>query len=165
MTSSEATLHFFCGKMASGKSTLARKIAADTNGVLICEDLWLSKLVGDQIDGFGDYLKYAARLKEVVFPLARDLLGQGVSLVLDFPGNTPAQRRWFRDLFESAGASHCLHCVEAEDSLCLDQLARRNREKPEGSKVMSEEEFAAITAYFQPPSEDEGFRVVTHARK
>jgi shikimate kinase len=40
--------------MAAGKSTLARKVATDANAMLIDEDLWLSKLVGDQ---FGDYLK------------------------------------------------------------------------------------------------------------
>jgi hypothetical protein len=30
------------------------------------------------------------------------LLSKGISVVLDFPGNTRAQRAWFRELFERA---------------------------------------------------------------
>jgi len=153
----KATLHFFCGKMAAGKSTLARELAEQHNAVLLCEDLWLSKLVGDQINDFNDYLKYAARLKEVLFPHAKTLLLNGVSLILDFPGNTVRQRQWFKGLYTEAGADHCLHVIEASDAHCLQQLAKRNREQPEGSKVMSEAEFAAITAVFEPPTPEEGF--------
>ena len=33
------TLHFMCGKMAAGKSTLAKKLAEQHGAILICEDL------------------------------------------------------------------------------------------------------------------------------
>ena len=52
------TLHFFCGKMASGKSTLARSLAEEYNAVLIAEDVWLSQLFPEEINLFDDYLKY-----------------------------------------------------------------------------------------------------------
>lgn len=38
------TLHFVSGKLASGKTTLARRIAREQHAVLISEDLWLSRL-------------------------------------------------------------------------------------------------------------------------
>ena len=157
MDNSNPTLHFFCGKMASGKSSLARELSQAEDAILICEDLWLSKLIGEQIHSFEDYLKYAERLKAVLFPHVKSLLRSGLSVVMDFPANTVRQRQWFKDLYSAAGAKHCLHFVEASDALCLRQLDKRNREKPEGSKVMSEAEFTAITAYFQPPSSEEGF--------
>jgi predicted kinase len=40
----QGTLHFVSGRIAAGKTTLARQLAADHHAVLISEDVWLSKL-------------------------------------------------------------------------------------------------------------------------
>jgi predicted kinase len=145
--------------MAAGKSTLSRKLASESGAVLICEDLWLSRLYADEIRTFDDYIKYAGRLKEALAPHLLDLLRKGNSIVLDFPGNVPHQREWFRSIFEAAGADHVLHFVDVPDELCKAQLRKRNVEKPAGSKEMSEEEFDLITSYFVAPTEAEGFNV------
>ena len=42
--SSNATLHFMCGKMAAGKTTLSKRLEKEYNAVLICEDIWLQRL-------------------------------------------------------------------------------------------------------------------------
>ena len=85
-------------------------------------------------------------------------------MVLDFPGNTKAQRAWFRELFERANVEHELHFVDASDALCKSQLKDRSKHLPAGTPWTTDAEFDAITAYFQPPSEDEGFNVVRHER-
>jgi len=48
----EPTLHVLCGKLASGKTTLARQIAAESDAVLFCDDIWLSRLFPDEIVSF-----------------------------------------------------------------------------------------------------------------
>jgi hypothetical protein len=48
--------------------------------------------------------------------------------------------------------------------LCKSQLADRSKSLPAGAPWNTEAEFAAIAAYFQPPSEDEHFNVVRHER-
>ena len=80
--------------------------------------------------------------------------------MLDFPGNTKAQRVWFRELIARANVVHELHFGDASDALCKGQLANRSKSLPAGAPWTTEAEFAAITAYFQPPSEDEHFNVV-----
>lgn len=45
----KTTLHLLCGKIASGKSTLARSLAAQHSAMLLSEDNWLSKLYPEQI--------------------------------------------------------------------------------------------------------------------
>lgn len=157
-----ATLHLLCGKVAAGKTTLARRLAEQHRALLISEDLWLSRLYPVEIRSFDDYLLHARRLREVVGPHVRDLLAHGQSVVLDFPMNVPSARAWARGVFEAAGADHRLHHVKASDPLCLRQLARRNRELPEGSVVVSVEQFEAITAMFREPTADEGFKVELH---
>ncbi|MBW4658730.1 MAG: ATP-binding protein [Drouetiella hepatica Uher 2000/2452] len=158
----DPVLHFFCGKMASGKTTLSKKLASDHSAILISEDIWLSKLYPIEISTFDDYLKYSSRLKPVVSQHVQDILAQGISVVLDFPGNVPSQRQWFRSIFEAARVNHVLHHIVASDSLCKAQLHKRNAEQPEGSMIMSEEEFDHITAYFQPPTDDEDFNVTRY---
>jgi len=39
MAESIGTLHFICGRLASGKTTLARTLVAQERAVLICEDV------------------------------------------------------------------------------------------------------------------------------
>ncbi|MBD2257803.1 AAA family ATPase [Pseudanabaena sp. FACHB-2040] len=158
----DPVLHFFCGKMASGKTTLSKKLASEHNAILISEDIWLSKLYPEEISTFDDYLKYSSRLKSIVFQHVQDIFAQGISVVLDFPGNVPSQRQWFRSIFEAAGVNHALHYIVASDPLCKEQLRKRNAEQPEGSMVMSEAEFDYITSYFKPPTADEGFNIIKY---
>jgi predicted kinase len=154
------TLHFICGRLASGKTTLAREIVKANRAVMICEDVWLSKM-SDGIRSFDDYLIWSRRCRSVLAPLIVDILRSGSSVVLDFAGNTPSERAWVRTLFEAAGAPHVLHLLSVSEEVCLQRLKQRNEQKPEGLffAEISEADFFLITSYFQPPQEEENFHV------
>jgi predicted kinase len=156
-------LHFFVGKPAAGKTTLARKIASDTGAMLFCEDEWLTRLEAG-IDTVEDFRKHSIRLRNALSPVIVDLLRRGISVVLDFPCNGVKDRAWARGLFEAAGAAHVLHLIDRPDDICRAQLARRNETKPEGIYWghVSEATFERVAPYFQPPSVDEGFNIVRH---
>lgn len=49
MTFAPATLHLLCGKIASGKSTLAAELSAAPGCVVISEDQWLAALYKDEM--------------------------------------------------------------------------------------------------------------------
>ncbi len=165
-TPGTGTLHFLCGHAGAGKSTLATALAAQHGATLICEDLWLSRLFGDQIHSFDDYLRCARRLRTVVGPLVIDLLASGRNVVLDFPANTRASRAWYRSLFEQAAAAHVLHYVDTSDERCLRQIAQRNANLSEGSRHVTEAEFRHIRSLFEAPEAAEGFtlRVLGESR-
>ena len=152
-------LLFFCGKMGSGKSTMARELASKPDSVLISEDAWLAKLYPDEINTFDDYLLYSARLKPLIKQLAIDLLAAGVTVILDFPGNTQQQRKWFKGIFQIADYPHRLIYLEAEDDVCLNRLALRREEQPERAAFDNPTVFHQVTQYFKAPSEDEGFQI------
>lgn len=156
------TLHFFCGKMAAGKSTLAQTITEETNAILMSEDAWLSTLYPEDINDFNDYLNYSPRLKTIVLPHVQALLRQGVSVVLDFPANTPSQRTWFRKIFEPVDANHLLHFVDVSDERCKQQLRKRSQGKPKGAAFTTDAEFDAVTKYFRPPTAEENFNLQTY---
>ena len=157
-----AKLIFLCGKMAAGKSTLARDLARRENAVLLVQDELLDHLFPGEITDLPSFVTYSSRLKNALGPHVCALLSKGISVVLDFPGNTKAQRAWFRELFEHAHAEHELHFVDASDALCKRQLRERSKDVPAGAPWTTEAEFDAVTAYFQPPSEEEGFNVIRH---
>jgi predicted kinase len=159
-----AKLIFFCGKMAAGKSTLARHLADLEKAVLLVQDDLLAALFPGEISDIQEFLKRSSRLKSALTPLICELLSKGIPVVLDFPGNTRTQRAWFRDLIGRADVEHELHFVDASDSLCKSQLRDRSKELPAGTPWTSDAEFEAVTAYFQAPSEDEEFNVVRHER-
>lgn len=156
------TLHFLCGKAGAGKSTRAKSVAAANDALLISEDVWLARLYGDQMHTFDDYRRFSQRLKTVVGPLVVDLLKSGRSVVLDFPANTKAGRTWFRSLAGESGADHQLHFVDSADATCLERIAQRNVERPEGSHHLTPEQFAHISSFFEPPTDEEGFNVTRY---
>ena len=75
-------LHFLCGKIAAGKSTLAKALAERHRAVVLSEDAWLPLLFPDELLTIPDYVRYSARLKKVVGPLVRDLVAAGVSRIV-----------------------------------------------------------------------------------
>ena len=164
MSEDTARLYFVCGKMASGKSTFANELARTKNAVLLVQDEFLAKLFPGEIRDIADFVKYSSRVREALSPLIRSLLSRGTSVVLDFPGNTRNQRAWFRELFEQTNVEHELHFIDVPDDECKSQLRERSKELPAGSSFTTDAEFDAITAYFQPPADDERFNVVHHRR-
>jgi predicted kinase len=161
----EATLHFLCGKAGAGKSTLAKRLAGEHEALLICEDVWLVRLFGEQMKTFDDYKLFSQRLRAVVGPLAIELLASGRSVVLDFPANTRAARAWFRSLSEQARALHTLHYLDTPANTCLARIAGRNMARPEGSHQLSEQDFLHISSFFEPPGQDEGLHVQRYAEQ
>lgn len=157
-------LIFVCGKMAAGKSTLAKALAEREAAVLLELDHFLARQFPGEIVDIPSFVKYSARIREALTPHICSLLSMNVSVVLDFPGNTRNQRSWFHQLCLRAGVEHELHFIEASDEICRHQLRERSRSLPPGTKWTTDAEFDAITAYFEPPATDERFNVIHHVR-
>jgi predicted kinase len=154
-------LHLICGKAAAGKSSLARRLADASATVVISEDVWLSRLYRDEQKTIEDYIRNSRRLREVMGPHVEALLKAGLSVVLDFPANTPAIRRWMRGLADAAATEHRLHFLDVSDDVCKARLRRRNEDGTHEFTV-SDAAFDEITRYFVPPAPSEGLNIVAH---
>jgi predicted kinase len=155
------TLHLLCGKIAAGKSTLARRLATRPATLLISEDHWTSHLYSEELQTIDDYGRYSARLRAAMGPHVVDILRKGLAVVLDFPANTVSHRKWMRSLIDRANVAHELHFLDVPDSLCKERLRARNAGGQHPFYV-SEAEYDLFTSYFVPPGADEGFNVVVH---
>jgi predicted kinase len=152
-----------CGKMGAGKSTFAKSLAASSGAVLLSEDDLLRDLYPGGVTDLGSYVTLSGRLKNALAGHICALLRQGISVVLDFPGNTMGQRAWLRQLIESSGANHQLHYLNVPDETCRRQL--RERRATNGSDPLQDDAtFDALLAHFAAPASEERFTVVLHER-
>ena len=156
------TLYLICGKIAAGKSTLAKRLSERPLTVLIAEDSWNATLFPDEIRTIEDYSKYSTRLRQAMGPHVVALLRAGVSVVLDFQANTLAVRRWMKTLVEESGALHELHILDVPDETCKSRLRARNAGGEHPYQV-TDAEFDLFTKHFVAPTADEGFNMVVHA--
>lgn len=154
-------LHLMAGKIASGKSTLAKSLASERSAILLREDHWLSQLYPDQVKTVVDYLRLSRQIRELVGTLVVDVLNSGVNVVLDFPANTPEDRQWLCGLADAAGVSHCVHYIELDDETCWARLHQRNG-RTEHEFAATDAEFDLITSYFLAPNADEGIQIEIH---
>lgn len=152
------TLHLLCGKIASGKSSLCARLGAKDGTITIAEDAWLAALYADQLTSLQDYVRCAARLRATLGPHIAALLGEGLSVVLDFQANTVEARAWMRGLIDQSGADHILHLLDVPNAVCLARLSARNASGTHPFQV-SEDQFHQVTRHFAPPTPDEGFTV------
>ena len=155
------TLYLICGKIASGKSTLARRLAERPATLLITMDHWMSLLFPTENRTIEDFVRLSARLRAAMGPHIVDILRQDLSVVLDFPANTVILRSWMRSLITEADVAHELHVLDVPDTICKHRLRQRNADGEHPYEV-SEETFEIFTSYFVPPGSDEGFNIVTH---
>jgi predicted kinase len=155
------TLYLLCGRIAAGKSTLARQLAARPATLLISQDHWVSHLFPAEVRTIDDFAHLSARLRIAMAPHIVDILRQGLSVVLDFPANNLRYRNWMRSLFTEAGVAHELHFLDVPDAICRQRLEQRNAEGRHPYQV-SEETYDLFMNYFVPPGPDEGFNIIVH---
>ena len=154
-------LHLLCGKIASGKSTLAASLSETPGTLVISEDTWLAALYADQMASVADYVRCAGKLRLALTPHLVALLKAGVSVVLDFPANTVANRQWMMTVIRESGVPHQLHFLDVADDICKTRLRARNA-SGEHDFAASDEQFDLITRYFVAPEEQEGFNIIRY---
>ncbi|MBV9286443.1 MAG: ATP-binding protein [Hyphomicrobiales bacterium] len=160
MPAPNATLHMLCGKIASGKSTLAAKLGEKEKTIVISEDRWIAQLYPSEIRTLADYFQRSDRLRRMLGPHIVAVLRAGVSVVPDFHANTASSRQWMRGLFEEGQASHELHFLDVPDAVCRARLHARRASRLDYG--VSDAEFEHVTSFFVAPQPNEGFNVIRH---
>lgn len=154
-------LHLFCGKIAAGKSTFAKRLSHQSDSLLISEDDWMSALYGPELKSFDDYVRYSARLRSIMGPHLISLLRSGTSVALDFPANTRNLRAWMKDLADAAEVLPILHYLDIPEAQCRDRLRKRNATGAHAF-APSDADFDLISRYFEAPEQDEGLALIVH---
>lgn len=161
MSPSSPILHLICGKIASGKSKLSAKLGNIPGTIAIAEDDWLSARYSSEMSSISDYVRCSAKLQTVMGPHIVSLLKAKVSVVLDFPANTIANRMWMREIIQASNVDHKLHYLDVPDEICKARLHKRNADG-DHAFAATDKQFLQISKHFVAPRPEEGFDIVRH---
>jgi predicted kinase len=148
-----------CGPLGAGKTTLARRLAAEHRALRFSLDEWVMQLFGNEAPQpmvFDWWAERCRRCSERIWSVCEGALSQNIDIVLDlgFPG--VAHRSQYRRLAAQAGAAVHLHIVTAEPPLRWERVQARNRDGGETfALVVTEDMFKGSESWWEPPSEAE----------
>ncbi len=156
-----ANVILLCGRIASGKSTLAQKLQRRGRAVLLsCDELMLTLF--DQCLG-ARHDAVLERCSRYLFSVAEQVTAAGADAVLDFGFWTKSSREQAKAYFEKKGIEVELWYLPVEREEQRKRLARRNeqlKDSPRREYIIGEELFCRLDAKFQEPSSREIDRVV-----
>ena len=154
-----STAHFVCGPIASGKTTLARSLCNERRAVRFAIDDWMHALFGADRPSpltLDWALTRAARCEVMIESVAAQVLASGRDVVLELGMTTATKRRDVRSRVEATGHRVRFHFIDAERTVRLERLARRNAERGDTfSFEVTPKMFEAMDPRFEPPTTDE----------
>src|ERR1700694_5309936 len=134
MAKSSTRLVLICGLPASGKSTLARRLAPKIPAIRLDKDGWATQLGADLWDE-----QFRVRLEHQLWVLSQDLLARGQSVILEWG-------HWARAL----GVEAELHYLDAPFEELIERAKRRNASGEWTASPMTRAHFERWATIFQP---------------
>lgn len=160
MTSrSGLTVHLVCGPTAAGKSTHARRLAAEHGAVRFAIDDWMHQLFSDDRPARLDLAWVTARVarcQQLIWATCTQILATGTSVVLEMGLLRAADRQRMHSWVEAAGCQTRFHFVDADRATRWQRVQQRNAEKGNTySFEITPAMFDVIEQVFEPPSAQE----------
>lgn len=154
-------VYAMAGPIGSGKTTWAKRIAAEKHAAFFSIDQFI-KMLGQPIHTAQDYDRFYLGMRGVIASAALQFLNRGISVVLDF-GGTRGHWDWLRSLAESANADVEIHRLNIPLEIRRERVKARNSD-PDAVFQFSDEEFDSMPKDSTTPEARPGLRIieVTH---
>jgi predicted kinase len=150
MATSSARLVLICGLPASGKTTLARRLAPKIPAIRLDKDHWTTQLGRDVWDD-----EFRVRLEAQLWVLTQELLAHGQSVILEWGHWARAERDEKRLRARALGVGVELHHLDAPLDELIERARRRTASGEWTASPMTRAHFEQWAATFQPPDEEE----------
>jgi len=147
---SEARLILTRGLPGAGKTTLARRLAAERGAVRLTKDEWQWALGSSPWDR-----EVGERIEGELWRLAQEILGLGLSVVLDFGLWARAERDELRTAARSLGVGVELHYLDVPTDELWQRIEARNAAPPWDDEPIQRAHLDEWTTFFQAPDADE----------
>jgi predicted kinase len=146
-----ARLVLLCGLPGSGKTTVARGLAAELGALRLCPDEWMSTL---EVDLFDEPTR--ARIEALQWELAQELLQLGQSVVIEWGVWSRSERDTVRERARELGVPVELHYLDTPLDVLWERVRDRNENGPPGTAIISYENLVDWSEHlFEPPTAEE----------
>ena len=142
----EPRLILICGLPGSGKTTLAKQLAAEVPAVRLCPDEWKHDLGIDYYDEDS-----RVRLEQRLWRLGQELLGLGQSVILENGFWAREERDELRLGARSLGVAVELHYLETPIDELWRRLEIRNELAVPGAAPIKREDLEKWALQFEAP--------------
>lgn len=143
-----------CGQVSSGKSTFARRLAAERGHFPFSADEWMRHFYGEPPER-EVFDRQLGQCCEMIYRMAERLLARGVDVVLDFGFWRRAERAAVRQRFEAGGHQCRMIYFPIEAHRQWAYLQTRQADPAVDHYAISAETLAVLNAMFEPPEPDE----------
>jgi predicted kinase len=143
-------LVLICGLPASGKTTLARRLAPKIPAIRLDKDQWTTQLGLDVWDD-----EFRTRLERQLWTLTQELLAKRQSVILEWGHWARVERDEKRVGARALGVGVELHYLDAPLEELIGRAERRNASGEWSAAPMTRAHFEQWATIFQPPDEEE----------
>jgi predicted kinase len=144
--------YFLCGKIGSGKTTLARRLRAETGGIIVNLDELMAPLFGQTL-GRERYVKNLAICSDFVFSVADQILDSGLPVIFDFGFWSREDRLQAAGRFSGRKIAF-LYCP-IDDAEQRKRVFQRNA-STDKTYSFTEDQLRFLNSFFEEPSASEG---------
>lgn len=153
------TVHIIFGPQGAGKSTYARKLSLEIQGVRFSIDEWMHQLFGPdqpQPISFSWVIDRVRRCEKRIWATALEVALAGGNVVLDLGFMKVESRSEFQSMADAAGLSTQLHFIDAPHAVRKERVLTRNAERGETfSFEVTSDMFDFMEREFQRPTDKE----------
>ena len=159
MNNDQRTAHLIYGPTGAGKTTFARKLVTEINGVRLGIDEWMHAMFGDDVPERMDMswvMPRVARCQTQIWSVAQQILDTGTDVVLELGLLRKVDRDSIKAKVEQAGYGVLFHFIDAQLPIRRQRVLRRNSERGETySFDVTPGMFEAMELYFERPTASE----------
>lgn len=160
---SQATVYLICGFIGAGKTTFAKKLEERTGAVRITKDEWSIRLIGND-PAFDGYAEWDAKVIGLSRDFAFYLAGKGINVIMDEGFWGKEEREDLKRQISTIGAEVVMYYVDTPIETIRDRVTKRNSNLTKESFEISREMLEGYLALWQPPGEDENYRLASELK-
>lgn len=150
MKNKQATLTLFCGLPGSGKTTLAKKLEKEGNGIRICTDDWQEALGMNH-----SYKDFHELLQKQLYKHALELLEKGQDVILEDGLWMQTERDEKYADATTKGAIVEMHFFDLSFQELWRRTQKRNKNLPFGAVKLGKDDLEKFWNIFEKPTKQE----------